>query len=442
MGNEHAGHDPERHGHRHDRGVAGALRYLRWLPELWRSAINDAVVDLAAPQAGERAVDIGAGLGAAAIRAAGSGADVVAVEPTPFLRALLSARRTLGRRRSRIEVVDGAAERIPVDDRSVDVIWAVNTMHHWVDPERAAAEIARVLRPGGRALLVDEDFDHPSHPEHARFGSHDAAHHPFEPVEGEQMGRLLRAAGLVDVVAAERRIAGRPVVAVSARGRDDRSDPDVASPDGATMVSCFLNAADAAVGLVGSDAVAARWNEPSVLDGYRVGGLAAHLARSVHTVRAYLGAEPPPAGSTPLAASEYFAEALGDHDPVASEFHAEVRRRGEDAAAGGPAAVADGMRSAVGELRAAELDPDRLVAVLGGLPMRLGDYLETRLVELAVHSVDLAESVHVEAPSFTEETWSAVARVAVEAGVRRTSARTVALAVTRPERHGPMSAFG
>jgi len=144
---------------------------------------------------------------------------VIAVEPTPFMRRLLEVRRLASRHRARIEVVDGAAERIPADDRSIDAIWAVNTMHHWIEVEIGVAEIARVLRPNGRILLVDEDFADPSHPDHRRFaGDHDDEHHGFTMVDAETMGDLLRAAGLVDVDTSNRRIAGRPVISVAARG--------------------------------------------------------------------------------------------------------------------------------------------------------------------------------------------------------------------------------
>jgi SAM-dependent methyltransferase len=195
------------------------MRYLRWLPQMWRSAINDAVVGLVDPQPGERGVDIGAGMGAGAIHAAARGVQVIAVEPTPFMRRVLTVRRMSSRHRANIEVADGAAERIPADDRSIDVVWAVNTMHHWVEIERGAAEIARVLRPTGRALLVDEDFTDPSHPDHERFGSdHGDEHHGFTMVDAETIGDLLRAAGLTDVDTSSRHIAGRPVISVAARG--------------------------------------------------------------------------------------------------------------------------------------------------------------------------------------------------------------------------------
>lgn len=212
-------HDHDHHGHANDQGIKGAVRYLRWLPQMWRSAINDAVIDAVDPQPGERVVDVGAGMGAGSIRVAAAGAHAIAVEPTPFMRRVLTARRALSRHRSKLDVVDGTAERIPAADHSVDVVVAVNTMHHWVDVERGVAEIARVLRPNGRMLLVDEDFDDPTHPEHEQFGSdRDHEHHGFTLVDAGQMGELFRAAGLTEIEAETRRLADRPVISVRSAG--------------------------------------------------------------------------------------------------------------------------------------------------------------------------------------------------------------------------------
>ena len=217
---DHDGHDHgHHHGHENDQGVRGALRYLRWLPQMWRSEVNDAVVELIDPKPSERVVDIGAGMGAGTMRAAVAGARVTAVEPTPFMRRVLVARRLASRHRSRIDVVEGTAEHLPVADRGTDAIWAVNTMHHWSDLEQGATEIARVVRPRGRVLLVDEVFTDPSHPDYERFGQeHEGDHHGFTMVEADQVVELLRAAGLVEVEAAHREIAGRPVIGVVAQG--------------------------------------------------------------------------------------------------------------------------------------------------------------------------------------------------------------------------------
>ncbi|MEZ5247170.1 MAG: class I SAM-dependent methyltransferase [Acidimicrobiales bacterium] len=211
-------HHDHHHGHENDQGIKGALRYLRWLPTMWRSSLNDAVVDSIDPQPGERVLDIGAGMGAGTMRAAGTGVHVVAVEPTPFMRRVLTIRR-MGSRRRNVEVVDGTAERLPVGDHTIDAIWAVNTMHHWNDVERGVAEIARVLQPGGRVLLVDELFTDPSHPDYERFGrEHGPEHHGFTMVDADEMGVLLRAAGLTDVEASRQSLAGRPVIRVTAAG--------------------------------------------------------------------------------------------------------------------------------------------------------------------------------------------------------------------------------
>ena len=213
---EHHDHDGHHHGHDNDQGIKGALRYLRWFPQMWRSEINDAVVDLVEPLAGERVVDIGAGVGAGAIRAAAAGASVIAVEPTPFLRRVLTLRRTLSRRKSFVTVVDGTAEQLPVDDHSIDVVYAVNTLHHWVDVERGCAEVARVLAPGGRALLLDESFTDPSHPDHERFGGKgDPEHHGFTMVDADRVADVLVAAGATNALAFRRRIADRPVIGVA-----------------------------------------------------------------------------------------------------------------------------------------------------------------------------------------------------------------------------------
>jgi len=185
---------------------------------MWRSEINATVVELIDPKPGELVVDLGAGMGAGASLGAHQGATVLAIEPTPFLRRILWSRSRLGRSTGSVVVLDGGAEHLPIADRSVDALWSVNTMHHWVKPDAAAAEIARVLRPSGRLLLVDEDFADPTHPDYDTFGakmSESEGHsHGFSMVDVQEMGERFDSAGIQDTHASKQRLGARPSLVV------------------------------------------------------------------------------------------------------------------------------------------------------------------------------------------------------------------------------------
>jgi SAM-dependent methyltransferase len=94
-----------------------------------------------------RVLDLGAGTGllSAVLRAAGH--EVVAVDPSPEMLDQLSARLP------EVEAHVGAAEGVPVPDGSVDAVVAGQAAH-WFDPAPAAAEMRRVLRPGGVVGLI------------------------------------------------------------------------------------------------------------------------------------------------------------------------------------------------------------------------------------------------------------------------------------------------
>jgi SAM-dependent methyltransferase len=210
-------HDGHGHGHNQDRGLRGFVRYMKMLPKMWRSPVSREVVRAIAPQPGEQVLDIGAGMGPATMLAAKAGASVLAVDPTPYMRRILGVRRLGQRARTAIRVADGAAESIPADDHSVDALWTVNTMHHWTDLDAAVHELARVLRPGGRLILVDEDFDAPEHPAFRRMQDRKAhrAHH-FTEIDPAAVEAKLVAAGFADVKGCNSSLAARPVKMVRA----------------------------------------------------------------------------------------------------------------------------------------------------------------------------------------------------------------------------------
>lgn len=184
------------HGHHHDRGLRAVARYLRFSRCMWMSPVNREVIRQLDIRADEHGLDVGAGMGSGVVLAVKAGARVVAVDPMPFMRLVLRLRRLLQRSRNRLEILDGAAEQLPVTDASVDAAWAVNAMHHWTDLDAAVGEIRRVVRPGGRLMVVDEDFDDPAHEDHERLCSR--RHDPeFADVEPSVVGTKLAAVGFV-----------------------------------------------------------------------------------------------------------------------------------------------------------------------------------------------------------------------------------------------------
>lgn len=178
----------------HDRSaVEAALLYGRHFFEFWQSDLNRAVVELAGIQPNMTVLDIGAGMGAAAFEAVKRyGVTVVTVEPTAFMRTILKARVATRRLGSRVAVLNAGAQHLPVPSDSIDRAWMINVVHHVADLAAASSELARVMKPGGRVLIVDEDFTNETHPKYeqmnARHGGHGAHRHSGHRHGGDGRG--------------------------------------------------------------------------------------------------------------------------------------------------------------------------------------------------------------------------------------------------------------
>jgi enediyne biosynthesis protein CalE5 len=114
--------------------------------------VVEATIRSAALRAGETVLDVGTGTGAVAQRAAvsvGPSGRVVGIDISPNMLALARQSAT-ALALDNVTLCDGRAESIPVDDAAFDVVLACLSMMYVTDRERAAREIARVLRPNGR----------------------------------------------------------------------------------------------------------------------------------------------------------------------------------------------------------------------------------------------------------------------------------------------------
>ena len=125
--------------------------------------------------------------------------------------------------------------------------------------------------------------------------------------------------------------------------------------------------------------------------GYTVAGLVGHVLSTALAVERYLDLEP--GTDAPIARGAYYASVPTPGD--ASELHRDVRARGESLGGRGQRVTVEELDALGTRLRTRlELETaSRTLTVMGANTMRLDDYLETRIVELAVHSDDLATSV-------------------------------------------------
>ena len=96
---------------------------------------------------GRRVADLAAGTGKLTALLAPAGADLVAVEPVGAMLARLRARLP------GLPALSAVAEALPFAPDSLDAV-VVAQAFHWFDADRALAELARVVRPGGRLGLV------------------------------------------------------------------------------------------------------------------------------------------------------------------------------------------------------------------------------------------------------------------------------------------------
>jgi len=149
------------------------------------------VRSFAQPTGNERALDVGTGAGALALALAPVVREVIGLDPVPELLALARERAA-----PNSEFVEGDGAALPFPDGDFDLAGTHRTLHHVARPDLVVAELARVTRPGGRVLVVDQLA--PDDPADA------AALHEFETVRDPSHERLLSEVELRELFAANR----------------------------------------------------------------------------------------------------------------------------------------------------------------------------------------------------------------------------------------------
>jgi len=173
--------------HEYFANVAGEWNRLR--AGFFSEAVREKALALAGVRAGQTAADLGAGTGFVTQALLAAGLKVFAVDQSPAM--LTELRAALGGT-GRVTALEGLAETLPLPDASVDHVFANMFLHHVDDPARAVAEMARVLKPGGRLVVTDLD----SHAHGFLLTEH---HDRWPGFRREDVSAWLKAAGLIRV---------------------------------------------------------------------------------------------------------------------------------------------------------------------------------------------------------------------------------------------------
>ena len=202
----------------------------------------------------------------------------------------------------------------------------------------------------------------------------------------------------------------------------------------------FLVVADSALGLIGRVEVVQGWGRPSALADLSVGALAAHLGSQVLTVHAALTAGECVTDQTPVSLMEHYERVPWMTGGPDHASNVTIREGAESSAGPGQAHLLGQLEEAVDDLRLA-FGARRPVGLPPAIRMpwwdwslSFDDFLTTRVMEIVVHSDDLAASVDTPAPLLPEAVLGPVLALLVGLSLRRHGQSDVVRALSRAER--------
>jgi hypothetical protein len=199
--------------------------------------------------------------------------------------------------------------------------------------------------------------------------------------------------------------------------------------------SSFAAAAGIAADLALDPEVARRWTDESACPGMTVGGLAHHLVSQVGNTVRLVGAEP--SHHPPIALLEHYAGASWVNAGLEDDVNVGIREGSDAEAASGPGAlppmVADLLERLPSVLAARAAD-DAVWIPWQRWSLTVHDWLVTRMMEIVVHSDDLAASVGLETPEFPPDVIEPVLALLTAVSSRRHGQAAVVRALSRPQR--------
>ncbi|RMF59132.1 MAG: class I SAM-dependent methyltransferase [Calditrichaeota bacterium] len=157
--------------------------------EFFSDAVREKAFEVAGIEKGKVAADLGAGTGFITEGLISAGLQVIAVDQSEQMLEVMKQKF------SGVEGIDyrmGDAEALPLDDQSVDYVFANMYLHHVEEPITAIREMVRILKPGGKVVITD--LDEHNH-EFLRTEQHDR----WLGFKHEDIRNWLEAAGLSDV---------------------------------------------------------------------------------------------------------------------------------------------------------------------------------------------------------------------------------------------------
>jgi ubiquinone/menaquinone biosynthesis C-methylase UbiE len=158
--------------------AARAYDALVWVLALGKERrFRERLAELARLERDQSVLDVGCGTGALALAAkdfVGAGGEVAGIDPSPEMVARARRKAAKAGVEARFEVA--TIEALPFPDATFDAVLSSLMLHHLTDDGRRQgfAEIARVLKPGGRFLAVDIGGGHHAkgHGLFLRMGNH------------------------------------------------------------------------------------------------------------------------------------------------------------------------------------------------------------------------------------------------------------------------------